>query len=164
MTLLSDELIAQLLTMDKVVKNPGAKSTLFKKSLRFNFAVQSFDGTHAFELYTRQNQIDPDAFSCGLTFYPKPGDKGITLTRYNGGYHVHRNPLEGDEEIRNLCHIHLATERYMVQGKIDKFAETTTRYKDLRGALTCLLTDCNISGLELDSKIDDHSLQIPLFE
>ena len=117
MTLLSDALIAQLLGMDKVVINPGAKPTLFKKSLRYNYTVQSSEGTHAFELYTRQNQIDPDAFSCGLTFYPGPGDKGVTLTRYNGGYHVHRNPLEGDDEIRNLCHIHLATERYMVQGE-----------------------------------------------
>ncbi|MHC8392771.1 DUF6978 family protein [Pseudomonas sp. LB3P93] len=164
MTLLSDALIAQLLTMDKVVKNSGAKPTLFKKSLRFNYTVQSSDDKHSFELYMRQNQMDPNAFSCGLTYYPSPGDKGITLTRYNGGYHVHRNPLEGDEEIRNLCHIHLATERYMELGKGDKFAETTTRYNDLSGALTCLLSDCNITGLELDSKADDHSLQIPLFE
>ena len=164
MTLLSDALISELLTMDKVVKNPGAKATLFKKSLRRNYTVQSSDGTHSFELYTRQNPIDPDAFSCGLTFYPRPGDKGITLTRYNGGYHVHRNPLEGDEEIRNLCHIHLATERYMELGKVDKYAETTNRYTNLNGALTCLLADCNITGLELDSMTDAHSLQIALFE
>lgn len=163
MTLLSDALIGHLLNMDKVVKNPDAKPTLFKKSLRFNYTLQSSDGVHAFELYIRQNQMDPDAFSCGLTYYPRTGDKGITLTRYNGGYHVHRNPLEDDEEIRNLCHIHLATERYMELGKVDKFAETTTRYKDLGGALTCLLSDCNITGLELDSKTD-HSLQIPFFE
>jgi hypothetical protein len=81
MTLLNDTLIAQLLKMNKVVKNPGAKPTLFKKSLRYNYTVQSSDGAHAFELYIRQNQIDPDAFSCGLTFYPSAGDKGVTLTR-----------------------------------------------------------------------------------
>ena len=163
MTTLSDALISQLLTMEKVVKNPGAKPTLLKKSLRINYTVESSDGTRAFELYTRQNQIDPSAFSCGLTFYPRAGDKGVTLTRYNGPYHVHRNPLEGDEEIVNLCHIHLATERYMELGKVDKFAETTDRYENLAGALTCLLADCNITGLELNFSSDDSSLQIPLF-
>ncbi len=145
------------------MKNPSAKPTVFKKSLRFNYTVQSVDGTHSFELYIRQNQVDPEAFSCGLTYYPTAGDKGFTLTRYNGGYHVHRNPLEDDEEIRNRCHIHLATARYMEVGKIDKYAVTTDRYKDLRGALTCLLADCNITGLELDSMTDQNSLQIPLF-
>jgi hypothetical protein len=164
MTTLSDELIAQLLKIEKIVKNPGAKPSLLKRSLRHNYSVESVDGTRLFELYTRQNQIDPDAFSCGLTFYPRPGDKGVTLTRYNGPYHVHRNPLEGDEEIRNLPHIHLATERYMELGKVDKFAETTDRYADLSGALTCLLADCNITGLELDSREDDSSPQIPLFQ
>lgn len=163
MTTLSDVLIAQLLAMEKIVKNPGAKPTLLKKSQRVNYTVESSDGTRAFELYTRQNQIDPNAFSCGLTFYPKAGDKGVTLTRYNGPYHVHRNPLEDDEEIRNLCHIHLATERYMELGKVDKFAETTDRYENLAGALTCLLSDCNITGLELSSDPDDPSPQIPLF-
>lgn len=167
MAVLSDELISHLLGMPKVVKNPGARGRVLKKSDRINYQVESLDGQLYFELYTRQNLIDPDAYSCGLVYYPRRSEKGITLTRYNGSNHVHHNPLEGDDRIVNQCHIHRATERYMeVDAKCDKFAETTSRYTTLSGALECLLADCNIGGLEpkIETTQDEPSGQIPLFQ
>lgn len=128
MTVLSDEQIAQLLSMPKEVTKPRQTARVQRKSAAINYPVQSQDGRHAFELYTRQNQIDPEHYSAGLTYQPGGGAKGITLVRYNGSNHTHYNPLEGGARIINQCHIHRATERYMAAGdKGDKCAETTTR-------------------------------------
>ena len=154
---LSDELIADLLSCEKVVLNPNAKPKVQKKSERVTYQVESADGERAFELYTRQNQIDPDAYSCGLVYHPKKGEK-VTLVRYNGSNHVHMNPLEDGELIVNRCHIHRATQRYMELGdKAEKFAETTDRYDMLYGAILCMVADCNISGLNLRGSEPDNS-------
>lgn len=162
MTVLSDDLIAHLLSMPKVVITPRVKPKVQKRSEQANYRVESIDGAKSFELYTRQNQLDPDHFSCGLVFYPASGEK-VTLTRYNGSNHVHFNRLEGGERIVNRCHIHKATCRYMEAGdKCEKYAETTERYSTMHEALACLLGDCNISGFELPDD-GDQSKQISLF-
>lgn len=152
----SEELIYELLSMPKVVMNPNAKPKVQKKSERVTYQVESVDGEKSFEMYTRQNQLDPDAYSCGLVYHPKRGEK-VTLVRYNGSNHVHLNPLEDGELIVNRCHIHRATQRYMETGeKAEKFAETTDRYDHLSGAMLCMLGDCNISGLELPPNEPDN--------
>lgn len=159
--ILSDALISKLLKTPKSVTNPAAKGTVRKKSERFTYQVESDDGSKSFELYTRQNTLDPEAYSCGLVFLAGNGER-VPLARYNGSNHTHRNPLEGDELIVNKCHIHKATERYMDAGdKADKYAETTDRYDSLAGALDCMLHDCNISGFH--TKDDITSGQMGLF-
>ncbi|KPM67205.1 hypothetical protein HB13667_07685 [Pseudomonas putida] len=155
---ISDALIAELLSIPKVIKNPGAKAKVQKKSERINYQVVASDSDKSFEMYTRQNQIDPDAYSCGLIYHPRSGEK-VTLVRYNGSNHVHRNPLEDGELIKHKCHIHRATERYMEMGdKAEKFAETTDRYHDLAGAIRCMLSDCNISGIDLPCQ--DYGVEV----
>lgn len=152
----SEALIDELLSTPKVVVNPNAKPKVQKKSERVTYQVESVDGEKSFEMYTRQNQMDPDAYSCGLVYHPKQGEK-VTLVRYNGSNHVHLNPLEDGELIVNRCHIHRATQRYMEMGeKAEKFAETTDRYDHLSGAMLCMLSDCNISGLELPPNEPDN--------
>jgi hypothetical protein len=164
MVFLSDAQIGQLLSIAKVVKTTNPKAKIQKKSERLNYPVEALEGGSLFELYTRQNQIDPDAYSCGLTYYPGSGDKGLTLVRYNGSNHIHYNPLEGEDRIVNKCHIHKATQRYMEAGdKCDKYAETTDRYSTMSEALACLLADCNISGLAIGAPEDDYPSQIGLF-
>lgn len=47
-----------------------------------------------------------------------------------------------DDEI---VHIHYATQRYQDAGcKEESYAEETERYSDFKGALKCLLADCNV--------------------
>ncbi len=53
-----------------------------------------------------------------------------------------------------------AAEKYIKSNrKAEGFAETTERYRTLEGALHCLITDCNISGIQTSP---DN--QIKLFE
>lgn len=164
MAVLSDERITELLAMPKVVTRPKQIIKVQRKSACVSYPVESQDGLLSFELYTRQNQIDPEHYSCGLIYQPGGGAKGIPLVRYNGSNHTHYNPLEGGERIVNQCHIHRATERYMAAGdKCDKYAETTNRYSTMEQALACLLEDCSISGLAIDQPTVKDESQIELF-
>lgn len=161
--MITDEEIAGLLAQAKVVTTPKARSREQRKSVQVSYLVESVDGSEKFELYTRQNLIDAEHYSCGL-IYKHPSGSDITLTRYNGSNHEHRNPLEGGELIRFKCHVHKATQRYIEMGdKAEKYAETTDRYADLNGALQCLLLDWNITGLHTSADDgNDHGAQLPL--
>jgi len=93
-----------------------------------------------FELYLRQNQMDIDNFSCGLSVI-KPNGQRLTLLRYNGSNHSH-----GD--ITFACHIHKATEKAINEGKSpESHAKETDLYHTLVGALSHLVEDANIGGL-----------------
>jgi hypothetical protein len=63
------------------------------------------------------------------------------LRRYNGKSHEHTNKIEGNTFYE--FHIHTATERYQDRGMDeDAFAEPTTRFSDLNGAIDCMVADC----------------------
>lgn len=161
--MITDEEISSLQSKGKVVTNPKAKSREQRKSVQANYSVETLEGQEKFELYTRQNLMDPENYSCGL-IYKHPSGAHITLARYNGSNHEHRNPLENGELIRFKCHIHWATQRYIELGdKAEKYAETTERYVDLQGAIRCLLVDWNITGLHnLPEEGDEIGAQLPL--
>lgn len=161
--MITDPEIALLLAEAKVITNPRAKSREQRKSVQAAYSVASAAGSSRFELYTRQSLIDPENYSCGL-IYKHPSGSDITLARYNGSNHEHRNPLEGGELIRFKCHIHRATQRYIELGdKAEKFAETTDRYTDLEGAVRCLLVDWNITGFHtIHPEQTDNGAQLPL--
>lgn len=144
---LTDEQISSLLSAKKTVINPGAKWKEQRGSKQKNYSLESDDG-HRFTLYIRQNVRLPHGFSCGLSLeHPIAGP--VTLTRYNGSDHEHRNPLDG-LKLEPACHIHMATERYMQAGrKPEHHAECTDRYTDLDGALRSIVEDCNIYGIRL---------------
>lgn len=161
--MITDHEIALLLAEAKVVTTPKARRREQRKSAHASYSVTSAASASAFEIYTRQNLIDPENYSCGL-IYKHPGGTDITLARYNGSNHEHRNPLEGGELIRFKCHIHRATQRYIELGdKAEKYAETTDRYTDLAGAIRCLLLDWNISGFHTtDPEHTEDGAQLPL--
>lgn len=146
----TDDGIAALLAMKKTVTNPDTKTRQKGQHLERNYDVEAADGTK-FGLYTRQSVLLPDNFSCGLRWRGPGGGEDVCLVRYNGPAHPHRNAIEGGRFV-NQCHIHSATSRYMARlnGPAEGFAEPTTRYNDLRGALVCLMEDCKIEGLVLD--------------
>lgn len=98
-----------------------------------------------FRLILRESTFNPFDFSAILAWLPPQSSTAFRLRRYNGKSHEHTNRLEG----RTFYdfHVHLATERYQQSGlREDSFAEPTTRYQSLAGAVNCLLLDC---GFEL---------------
>ena len=142
---ISDARITALLSLKKTVTNPKSHVVSRDSHKQRNYRVESQDG-QSFTLYTRQNNKMAEDFSCGLLWHMPSGD-ALTLVRYNGSSHSHTNKLE-QSKLNFSCHIHRATERYiMAEKKAEGFAEPTNRYSTLAGALHCLVTDCNISGL-----------------
>ena len=143
----TDLQIEEFLKEKKLVKNPKARWSEQRRSKRRNFDIVSIDGRRHYTLYIRQNMLLPENFSCGLRI-EIPGKEPLTLIRYNGCDHPHENPLEG-EDVSFHCHIHRATERYMELGKKpEHYASVTDRYTCCEGALRCLLSDCNIAGIQ----------------
>lgn len=165
-TVLTDVQIEELLGCAKVISNPNARWRDFPACRQKNFDVESENGA-SFEVYLRQNTRIAHSFSCGI-FLKHPTAGTITLARYNGSCHAHQNPLENGERIDFRCHIHKATERYILAGrKPEHFAIATERYQDLDGAFWALIEDCNISGLEKrvspEQDEEEISSQLSLF-
>lgn len=86
---------------------------------------------------------------------------GRTLPYCDGSNHRHPNPLEGSR-IDWRCHIHTATERYILAGKKpETFATETTEYNSLAGALHRLVQLANIQGMGTSP---DGTAQTDMFE
>ena len=138
--LLSNDDLDALRASAKRVTNPGARWT--EKPGRHrqrNYTAETNKGER-YRVYLRQNLDDERDFSCGLAMI-RPGERPLSLVRYNGSSHPHR-------DIRYRCHIHRATAEALTAGKkIDSHAEQTDRYKTLTGALACLIEDCGVEGL-----------------
>lgn len=161
--ILSDQQIAELMATPKRVINPGLKPKMQRSSLQVTYELEAVCGGRRFSLYLRSNPRDPESFSCGLSYVLDGPDKVVTLCRYNGSSHVHYNPIE-NAPIAHQCHIHTATQRYMEIGdKCDKFAESTDRYSDFDGAISCILQDCNITGLPTSAEGEDKGGQLSLW-
>lgn len=95
-----------------------------------------------FIIKLRQNKNTLTDFSAILAYQEKGANKDFKLRRYNGK-HEHTNRLENQKFFD--FHIHYATQRYQDAGrKEESYAEETNRYSDIKGALTCLINDCNI--------------------
>lgn len=144
---LTDEKIDLLLKMTKRVTNPKAREVSDANHLKRDYTVESEDGAENFVLFLRQNKTVQEDFSCGLRWIA-PGSEGLILVRYNGPSHLHPNRLEGNM-LEFVPHIHRVTERY-VQGNLkpEGFAEPTSKYTTMSGALHELVNDLNITGLD----------------
>jgi len=159
---LSDEFIEGLISCRKHVENPKMREQVKPGHKQFNYKVQALDESgHQFMLYTRQNTEEgmDDDFSCGLLWLASNGEC-LTLCRYNGSAHIHRNKLE-NTSLELTCHIHRATEKYIVANqKPEGFAYPTEEYRTLNEALHCLIKECCIEGLMSGST---RANQIDLF-
>ncbi len=142
---LSQIQIDKLINEPKTVKNPTARDVQKPGHTQKNYLLESKAG-NSFSIYMRQNNKIEDDFSCGL-MWNSPSGETVTLVRYNGSSHQHGNRLE-DETLDFECHIHKARSEYLEAGlKIEGFAQATSRYHRLEGALYCLVEDCNIQGI-----------------
>ena len=95
-----------------------------------------------FGIRIRQSSVYSLDFSAVLTVSIPLSNIEFRLRRYNGSTNPHPNPIEGS--VVNGFHIHYATERYQQRGDDEEtYAEETSRFSDLDGALRCLFKDAN---------------------
>jgi len=144
---ITQEKIDALLAMPKRITNPSAREKEKGVHKEKNYKVIGIDDNDiTFKLFVRQNSLLENDFSCGL-LWNTPSGETLMLTRYNGGSHPHTNRIE-NQKFEAHCHIHKAQEKYLKAGKkAEGFAETTDRYTSVKGALHCLISDCNITGI-----------------
>jgi hypothetical protein len=157
--IITDEQIRELISMPKVIINPNAKFVEQCGHTKKNYVVEG-DLGYSFILFIRQNLREgmSDDFSCGLIWKMPSGDQ-LTLCRYNGSTHPHKNILDKTRLTPN-CHIHLAREDYIQAGlAAEGHATITDRYKTLDGALHCLVHDCNIANLSTQSDLTQIEIQ-----
>jgi hypothetical protein len=136
---LSDAQIAGLIaepkpTVEVKALIPGKVAAGHRRS------TKSVEGTagSSFRLMVRQAIADPTDFSVILGYEVPQSNRLFLLRRHNGDSHRHPNRLEGT--VARGFHIHLATERYQLAGfKEDGYAEATTSYSDLSGAIVHML-------------------------
>jgi len=143
---LSDEQIQRLIRCPKQVDNPDARPKKEARHIRQDFMAHSLDSPDRFVVFTRQSIIIPDSFTAGLRWRSPSGEE-VILLRCNGPDHPHRNSIE-QISFCDECHVHQATERYIVAGKsAESFAEPVKVYNSLAGALGHLVELANISGM-----------------
>lgn len=118
--------------------------------------VASASASRVYRLYRRHHPDLNHVFSVGLQL--SIAGEWLTLCRYNGSYHPHRNHIERNRLV-NVCHIHTATERYIAEAAHpDGYAIETDRYSTVDGALRSMLIDCNIKGVISDGDAAPKSL------
>lgn len=118
--------------------------------------VAAASTSRVYRLYRRHNPDLDHVFSVGLQVFI--GGEWLTLCRYNGSYHPHRNHIERNRLV-NEFHIHTATERYIANAEHpDGYAVSTDRYTTVEGALRCMLIDCNIKGVIADGDASPDTL------
>lgn len=141
----TDEEIQGLIAEEKPFAGSIDEMVNFKESdghKKASIEIARAEGS-LFVINLRQNLNNVNDFSAILAFQERICNKDFKIRRYNGKSHEHSNKLEGDKFY--AFHIHMATQRYQDAGrKEESFAEATNRYSDLRGALKCLLKDCNV--------------------
>ncbi len=139
-SLLSDEQLSAHVTETKYVTNPKTK---WRKKpgdhMQLNYSLRDAHGAK-YGIYVRYSLADERAFSCGLILV-HPSQGRLPLVRYNGANHRHG-------EIKYQCHIHRATHQAQQAGnRIDTHAVWTDRYSSWKGALECLIKDCNVERI-----------------
>jgi hypothetical protein len=96
-----------------------------------------------FRLIVRQNRLDVLDFSVILGWEMPSLMRVFKLKRCNGRSHQHRNPIEGTGPFFDF-HVHVAIERYQLHGSSEEhYAEPTSAYTDLNGAIRHLLETCS---------------------
>ncbi|MDP2682082.1 MAG: hypothetical protein Q8P28_04630 [Deltaproteobacteria bacterium] len=142
--LLNDNDILELIQERKIL--PEGYTTVFqmreKKGHKEQEVTIKRNDDSLFKLILRQNITNVLDFSVILGYMPSKSNVLFRLTRYNGR-HTHTNKIEGGSFYD--FHIHLATQRYQEKGyDEDAYAQASSAYSDIRGAMECLIKDCNI--------------------
>lgn len=131
---LDDDTIASLVAEPKPQLDPGQLHPVKEKRGHYEGQVQVEGRTGSkFRVIVRQLRLDPFDFSVILG-YDLPGTNRVFRLRRHNGLHTHTNKLE--HESFTGFHVHVATERYQLEGfREDAYATQTDRYADLGGAI-----------------------------
>ena len=145
MVILTEGAISDLIAERKSIPDglwPVTRWTERNGHWRRDYEITCGATGNIFVVKLRKNQINPFDFSVILG-HQLPGLNTIfILRRYNGKSHPHTNHLDENITFRTF-HIHTATERYQNFGSnAEHWAEITTRYAEMDGAIQCMLSDC----------------------
>lgn len=114
-----------------------------KQHLEKEVYIKKSDGS-SFLIIIRKNKLNIMDFSVILGYLPSKTNSVFRLRRYNGKSHRHKNKIEKNSFYD--FHMHTATERYQQLGmREDHYAEPTSKYSDVNGAVTNLFKDCLIN-------------------
>lgn len=114
-----------------------------KQHLEKEVVIKKNDG-NSFIIIIRKNKLNIMDFSVILGYLPYKSNSVFRLRRYNGKSHRHTNKIEKSSFYD--FHIHTATERYQLLGmREDHYAESTSKYSDVNGAVNNLFNDCIIN-------------------
>lgn len=151
----SDQEIKAFIQERKVL--PDNWTNKFKKRMNRGYTehYQNITGEdeNIFRIIVKKGDFSKSLFSVLLVVRIPDSKKYFPLCRYNGSNHQHTNKIEG--ELITGFHIHTATERYQSKKNVFGYAQSTTRYSDVNGALQCLFEDANFE--------EPFGLQISLF-
>lgn len=145
---LTDDDLEAMRQAPKIVANPNAQWVLKGAHREKNFILHdAFNAAEAYRIFLRISVRRDDVFSVGLARV-WAADKVLILTRYNGGYHPHRNVLERTK-VPAVCHRHIATQRY-IQACLDPdgYAEAISGYNSVESAFRCLCIDSGVASLD----------------
>ncbi|XDZ50251.1 hypothetical protein AB8Q18_08570 [Neisseriaceae bacterium CLB008] len=119
-----------------------------KRHIKKDFSlVASKYPEYKFTLYIRHSLEMEDDYTVGLRVSLPKEKNPLTLVRFNGSSHGHKNVLE-DESFPFNEHIHKATERYIkAKLKAEGYALVTDQYTTVEGALLHACEICNITGI-----------------
>ncbi len=148
----TDEEIKSFIQERKVLPdNWGSK---FKERMNQGFKEHYQDiigeDENIFRIIVKKGDFSKSNFSVILVVRISGSKNFFPLCRYNGSNHQHTNKIE--KEVIRGFHIHIATERYQRKKNVFGYAQSTTRYSDVNGAIQCLFADANFeepSGLQI---------------
>jgi hypothetical protein len=144
---LTDPQIAAFLADPKGLVDPGEVLRALQRAAPENSSRQyrrdvAGKSGASYRLILRQSVLDSSNFSVILGVV-ESGGRVTNLRRHNGTSHSHYNPIE-DTEFANVCHVHIATERYQDRGaRPEHFAEVSEEFHDLATALAFMLKETN---------------------
>jgi len=141
----SDTDIMAMLSEPKLIPEARAPTWKTKSGHKERDVAMRGESGRDYEVRLRQSLVNPLDFSIIVSTVVERTGQVFRLRRFNGKSHQHANKLEGTAPFYDF-HIHTATERYQSSGhREDHFAEVTTAYGNIRGALAHALGVCSIT-------------------
>jgi hypothetical protein len=143
--ILDDATITTLIEEPEPTVEPAALAPTHRKGgHREAQQIVTSNAGSSFRVIVRQSTFDPLDFSVILGYELPESTRVFLLRRHNGNSHDHPNRLESTT-VRGF-HVHIATERYQIAGyKEDGYAEPTSAYHDLAGAIREMLSVANFT-------------------
>jgi hypothetical protein len=156
---LTDAEIASLISeqkrLDKTLNLPPDLKGARLGHLRCSIPAKGVSGNR-FMIIVRKSQANFLDFSVILAYQLPESNRLFRLRRYNGNSHEHTNVIEKNSF--TTFHIHTATARYQKLGlKEDTYAEPTDRYRDVNGAICCMLEDC---GFDTSTNVQQRLFEV----